>query len=218
MGNKKYTGWRNVWHIYPWRYLLKSIWRPLFLELLCIVVINMSSVPTVDMLGHLCSFVNGGYPSIVGFVLSGYALLIGFSNSELIQKLSKRKNENKPALFQKINATFAMMLLMLVVTLLFSFVVSIVMEANVSGFLFLNGYENIINTATLYIFLFIIFYSLFSLLDVVMNIFNFGQFAFVINDLKNKEVQQNKDSVEGQSDYPCLIWILVKLYNFFKRL
>ena len=178
----------------------------------------MSSVPTVDVLGHLCSFVNGGYPSIVGFVLSGYALLIGFSNSELIQKLSKRKNENKPALFQKINATFAMMLLMLVVTLLFSFVVSIVMEANVSGFLFLSGYENIINTATLYIFLFIIFYSLFSLLDVVMNIFNFGQFAFVINDLKNKEVQQNKDSVEGQSDYPCLIWILIKLCNFFKRL
>lgn len=71
----------------------------------------MSSIPAVDMLGHLCSFVNGGYPSIVGFVLSGYALLIGFSNSELIQKLSKRKNENKPALFQKINATFAMMLL-----------------------------------------------------------------------------------------------------------
>ena len=70
----------------------------------------------------------------------------------------------------------------------------------------------------LYIFLFIIFYSLFSLLDVVMNIFNFGQFAFVINDLKNKEVQQNKDSVEGQSDYPCLIWILIKLCNFFKRL
>lgn len=110
-----------------------------------------------------------------------------------------------------------MMLLMLVVTLLFSFVVSIVMEADVSGFLFLNGYENIINTATLYIFLFIIFYSLLSLLDVVMNIFNFGQFAFVINDLKNKEVQQNKDSVEVQSDYLWLIRILIKLCNFFKR-
>lgn len=81
--------------------MLKSIWRPLFLEILCIVVINMSSIPTVDMLGHLCSFVNGDYPSIVGFVLSGYALLIGFSNSELIQKLSKRKNENKPAFSKK---------------------------------------------------------------------------------------------------------------------
>ena len=105
MSNRKMVGWKSAWHIYPYRSLFKSLWRPFLLEILSYLFIRGSSVPTIDLLEYVCSFVNGGYPSIVGFVLSGYALLIGFSNSELIQMLSKRKNNDEPSLFQKVNAT-----------------------------------------------------------------------------------------------------------------
>lgn len=189
MSNQKMVGWKSAWHIYPYKSLFKSLWRPLFLEILSYLFIRGSSVSNIELLSYVCSFVNGGYPSIVGFVLSGYALLIGFSNSELIQMLSKRLKRNEPTLFQKVNATFSIMLLMLILTLVVSLIISMVIHAKITVWQCLEGYEVFVNNVVLYIFLFLVYYSLLSLLDVVMNIFNFGQFSFIVNDMKNRKEQ-----------------------------
>lgn len=209
MPNHKMVGWRSAWRIYPYKSLFKSLWRPFLLEILSCLLISGSSVSTIDILEYVCSFVNGGYPSIVGFVLSGYALLIGFSNSELIQMLSKRKNNGEPTLFQKVNATFSIMLLMLVLTLVVSLVLSMIIHAKVSVCLFFEGNVEIINKIVLYLFLFMVYYSLLSLLDVVMNIFNFGQFAFVVNDIKNRNKQQEGQAKEIKYPWFLRLWLYI---------
>lgn len=85
-------------------------------------------------------------------------------------------------------------------------------HAKVSTCHFFEGYVENINKIILYLFLFMVYYSLLSLLDVVMNIFNFGQFAFVVNDIKNRKKQQQ----EGQTKGIKFPWLL-RLWLYFLK-
>lgn len=189
------TGWGEAWRIYPKKSFKKSLIKPTIIEVICGVILCFSSIPYLELISVLCSFVNGGYPSIVGFVLSGYALLIGFGNSEVTQKLSVKLDGRKHALFQEINATFAMMLLFLIVTLLLSFLISTVVTAQIDTWGIPSKCIDFLNVVVFHVFLFFILYSLLSLLDVVMNIFNFGQFAYFVSNTKSEEEGQNNQSV-----------------------
>lgn len=186
----KIVGWKGAWHVYPLENFKKSLWKPFFLEVLCFLGLHFSTISYSQLISTLCSFVNGGYPSIVGFVLSGYALLIGFSNSELIRKMTVKVNGHKSAFFQEVNATFSMMLLWLIITLIMSFLISTIVTSQIDLWGIPSIYLDIANGIIFYVFLFLILYSLFSLFDVVINIFNFGQFAYVVN---SKTEEKNED-------------------------
>lgn len=188
----KYTGWKAVRRLYPLYYFRKNIWRPIVLELICVPFIFLSDVSLFNQIKSLCGFVNGGYPSIVGFVLSGYALLIGFSNSDIIKAMSKKTSVNRPAMFQLINTTFAVILFILIITLITSLILNIFCNAEVPMLLYPQLYPYV-NGFVLFSFLFLVLYSMCSLLDVVINIFNFGQYAFVVNTIKiTKEEDETK--------------------------
>lgn len=193
MSKNKDAGWENAWRIYPKESFKKSIKKTFWLEMFCSIILAFSTTPYSELISVLCSFVNGGYPSIVGFVLSGYALLIGFGNSEVTQKLSVKLDGRKNALFQEINATFAMMLLFLIVTLLLSFLISTVAASQIDTWGIPSKCIDFVNVVVFHVFLFFILYSLLSLLDVVMNIFNFGQFAYFVNNTKKEKEGEGQE-------------------------
>lgn len=52
-------------------------------------------------------------------MLTGYALIIGFSSSEIISYLAKDRNEKKYSLFQIVNSTFAIVMGAIICTFLY---------------------------------------------------------------------------------------------------
>ena len=64
-------------------------------------------------------------------MLTGYALIIGFSSSEIISYLAKDRNEKKYSLFQIVNSTFAIVMGAIICTFLYGTFCQFIQKAQV---------------------------------------------------------------------------------------
>lgn len=137
----------------------------------------------VELIRDTANLILGIVPSLLGFVLSGYAILIGFS----VMLIAKQENgSDEPTLFQKTSAVFAMGLIMLIILLVFAFVLRLVLNANLSCL-----FENhcICSLANLIVFFLLVFgtlYVVFMIKDLVINIFNISQLQHFLANKKNE--------------------------------
>lgn len=171
------TGWGGVFTLYPVRKFFKGCILPIVMLSFSILfyLLSTSSNP-ISILNAIIGYVVSGYPSIIGFVLTGYALIIGFSSSELISKMVNVKVEGDYSYFQVINSIFATVLLIVVCTYIVACVCSYVIMLEIEWpFEIVSSCR--FNEICLFSFLFLFYYSIVSLIDVVVNIFNIGQFA-----------------------------------------
>ncbi len=124
---KKPVGWEKAWEIYPMLNIWKGAKLPLIMLAASFVVYlfkgNVSEIELIKLVGSL---VTSGFPSIIGFILTGYALIIGFSGSDFLLKMAKSKADDKHSLFERVNSTFAFVIGALVVTYLVAGVVAFV--------------------------------------------------------------------------------------------
>ena len=78
------TGWNGVFSVYPLRKLLKGAIVPfLFLVISIIIYIAGEKHSPIALMNKVADIIISGFPSIIGFVLTGYALIIGFSGTEI---------------------------------------------------------------------------------------------------------------------------------------
>lgn len=162
-------GWGVVWRIYSKENLKKSIWLPLILTVVSFAVCFFSKKNPLGLIEYVGSTILSVGPNMLGFTLSGYALMMGLSNSEFIQGLINFREEGKEySLFQSLNTVFAVVL----------------------GMMFLT--TDMYNWICLFILMFLMYYTINAIKDIVINIFNFGQYVQVYaeepedNELKEK--------------------------------
>ena len=170
----KYTGWSNIWRLYPRHNLKRGILCPL---IICIVIwsgLFFTSESAYDILASLSEMVVSSFPSIIGFILAGYTILIGSSNPDILKKICESSNEKKSSLFQRTSATFAVVMGSLIITLLSGFIVSIFIKG---GYVFwFDCGDRIFNLIILILLSYLTIYSLWSLVDITANLFNYSQF------------------------------------------
>lgn len=193
---KNDTGWGGVFSIYPIRKFFKGAIIPAVFLLISVILFSKSKdADPVALLRTVSGYVISGYPSIIGFVLTGYALIIGFSGSELVRKMAKIKINDKYSYFQIVSSIFAVVLFIVVATYISACVISYVIELKIEWPLELlscRGY----NIGCFFVFLFIFYYSLFSLIDIIVNIFNIGQYANAVAQNKPVEDQRQLNYIE----------------------
>lgn len=212
----KPTGWTKAWEIYPLSNSWKGAKMPLAMLVVSIVVYlfkgNVSEIELIKLVGGI---VISGFPSIIGFILTGYALIIGFSGSDFLLKMAKSKADDKHSLFERVNSTFAFVIGALVVTYLVAGVVTFVMGLQIE-WPFSEGVV-VYNAIVLFLLLFLFYYSVCTLLDIVLNVFNLGQLAHAVakNKLRMMEVmaqQEETDSkeVKGKKSFfsKMMRWLL----------
>lgn len=119
-------------------------------------------------------------PTVLGFTLAGYALMMGMSGSKVMQPIL---DGEKPTLFQKLNSTFAIVLGASFITTLVCVFIKIGMSF--VGHLGALNYnlKICIKAFTLFSLVFLLIYTIFSIKDITINIFNFGQFAQTYHDV-----------------------------------
>lgn len=98
-----YPGWGVVWKIYSRENLKKSIWLPLVLTVVSFAICFFSGKASLDLIEYVASTILSVGPNMLGFTLSGYALMMGLSNSEFVRGLINFKEEGKDySLFQSL--------------------------------------------------------------------------------------------------------------------
>lgn len=181
-------GWKTVWRIYSCDNLFKSIVIPLCLAIVACIVCSFSELPSIKLLEHVSGIILSIGPSMLGFTLSGYALMMGLSNSQFIQQLIKFKEEGKEhSQFQALNAVFAVVLGGMFVTTLAGAFVGIIVNAQIAMPYCLNIITVYYNWLWLFILYFLVFYIINAIKDIVMNIFSFGQFIQIFVESNTDE-------------------------------
>lgn len=186
-------GWNKVFQLYTFDKWRKASVFPLFISIVLMVVFTQSQIETIIYLKEISALIISISPNILGFLLGGYALLMGFSGNSIVEYMSKGEDTT---LYQKQNTVFAMALFSIFIGLVFAICVLFIVNANIPLY---NGVEAIIsyknfNRLILFVLLYTLFYSLFAIKDMVINVFNFGQLIhFMVKkelDKKNKTEQK----------------------------
>lgn len=197
----KNVGWKSVWTLYPASNLKRGLFRPFIFFIPTGIALFISSKNGYELVGLISSLIVTSFPSIIGFILAGYAILIGCSNSDLIRQLCKTDPSKRSSLFQRTSATFAIVMAMLILTFLIAFCSNLIFSAN-CAFVFSRGVRFFNYTFGL-VLLYMSVYCIWSLIDITVNIFNYSQFI----NFQNADIEA---SVEES--------ILRKITNWLKHL
>jgi hypothetical protein len=175
----KNFGIKALLKLYEVRLLLKGAKWPILISLILITVFIYKDGVNIALIEEVVGLVLNIIPSLLGFVLSGYALLIGFGNIGII---AKKKNPTKPTLYQKVSTVFAIGLIMQIALLVFAFVVKVLIKANLTCWIGCIYLCKLTNYAIFFLLVFGLLYVVIMIKDLVINIFNFSQVQhFMIN-------------------------------------
>lgn len=163
-----------------------------------------------EMIEGLANTVLSAFPSLLGFSLAGYALIIGTINIGVMRMMSKPQNEmSGMSYFQFVSSVFALSVLVQCLTLLLAFVVHVVVEQKWEMILDISsGWINY----PVYVFLmFLVIESLILLTNTVINIFTYGQTVHFC--LRREEEMPEEDGSIWDELKDCIYRVVRKLLN-----
>lgn len=184
------TGWNGVFSVYPLRKLWKGAIIPFLFLVVSIAVyfIGEKHSPIV-LMNKVADIIIAGFPSIIGFVLTGYALIIGFRGTELVGKMACIEVDPEGhSYFEVVSSIFAVVLGVVVSTYIIACLVSYILELQIL-WPFDSNCGDCFNTVCFFMFLFLFYYSIFALLDIIVNVFNIGQYANAVAQNKLRDVE-----------------------------
>lgn len=176
-------GIKALIELYDKRLLMKGAKLPFVMTLIIVVFFACFGRMDKEIVSSVVDLVLSIIPSLLGFVLSGYALLIGFGNIEIIaKKKTSEKGDNNPTLYQKVSTVFAVSLIMQIMLLVYAFGLKLILKIDLpclfDNFLICS----LINYTLFTLLTFGSFYVTMMIKDLVINIFNFSQIQhFSIN-------------------------------------
>lgn len=191
MARKRHVGWKTVWRIYPRKNIVRGCIKPVILLILTLPFFLISNNNAFYFLDLISQTILSTFPSLIGFILAGYTLIIGFSSSDIITYLSKFNGGKGYSIFQTVNSTFAITISIMILTFIIGGFCSFIIKSDIDFIFNVNAsIIEIYNFVLLFLLAFMFYYSLCSLLDIVINIFNLGQFANILA----KKKSNNKDN------------------------
>lgn len=129
-------------------------------------------------------------PSILGFCIGGYALIIGAGNLDVLRKMADpMQKRDWLSFFQIMSCVFAASLVIQCFTLLISFVVKILIDIDIPPIT--DGIAQIMNAGIILVLLFLSTLSITLLHYTVINIFNFGQSTHLLIRIEKKNKINN---------------------------
>ncbi|MEL3904420.1 MAG: hypothetical protein P1P63_04845 [Treponemataceae bacterium] len=182
-------GWKKAFSLYSKKYFWKASILPLILTSASFLVSVQSSKSPIFYIRLLSETILDISPGVIGFLLSGYAIIIGFSSNEVVRFMSKKSDTSDKTLYQRQNAVFAVSIFSLLVGLVIAIFVNFILKAEINYF-HNDIAANIFNNCILLLLLYVIYFSVFSIKDMIINVFNFGQ---MIHYLMQKQIN-NKNN------------------------
>ncbi len=176
MTKKGEFGLKGVVNTYSFKFLLAGVKYPILVSLVFIFLIPFGTVSTYDLLKIVIEKSLEITPNILGFLLSCYILFVGFGKNDFLKFISEASStyNDKLSLFDDINSIFSICLLAQVLNLGLSFFTLYFMELKIIPSEFFIPYLNCFNLVYFFFVVFLFSYSIFSLKDTIIIVFNIG--------------------------------------------
>lgn len=112
-------------------------------------------------------------PSFAGFILGGFAIIIGFGNKEFLLTTTQPIEGKKLTLYQTYSHVFSFSLLVLCATLFIAFIFKLLSLIEID--IFSIWLTKSANLAGITILVFMLTFSISAIFDMVINVFNLSQ-------------------------------------------
>lgn len=177
------VGWKQIWALYGWQQLLnrnnKLFHFSWIVSIVATLLLWFAESTIYTMITKVVEISNSIMPTLLGFNLGAYALIIGFlSNKKLLDALIAKNDADRFDRLQRISGVFAINIIAQAFTLLCSFLLKVFLDLNIPSFHFcLYEVEGIlfINILTFVSLFFFTLYSVALLIQNAINIFDFSQ-------------------------------------------
>lgn len=145
---------------------------------------------------HITEIILSLLPSILGFCIGGYALIIGACSTDVIKKMSDPQKHDL-SLFQILSSVFAATLIIQCFTLVIAYIVRLCLLLEIGINSVIIGV--VVDVGVILILLFLSCISLSLLYYTIVNIFNMGQTMHFCIRLDIEKEKENKDK-QNESD------------------
>ena len=171
MGNNNNPfGWGAVFHLYGWKDWGYDSIFPVFMALLLTYISMLSDVDSYVLLGKVLDIGISIIPVMLSLLVAAYAIILSMFSSnagDVISETDKGKE-----LLAGVNSDFAISILSSIVGVLLCVVIKLF-----HSFKFELEYAAIVNSIVLFIVLYLMFFSIWILKDLVIGIFDVGVVA-----------------------------------------
>lgn len=192
--------YKGILYSYSWDDIKES--KPFIISLsfsiLLFILSFFSKKELLDIINFWTNQILTIFPNLLGFNLGGYALIIGFGNTELVQSLTQKKPEKKTSVFQKLSGIFGFTLLLQSITFSISFIFNFIIEL---GFETSNKMIYVgTNSIAILILSFLGLWGLLILPSLIVNVFTFGQMHHLYLTKKRliEKMDKEKEEIKKQ--------------------
>lgn len=171
---KSLFGWSNVFYNYSLQDFAKDAWMPFLIALVLLAVAMLNNTDMYVQVGKILDLGISIIPSMVALIVAAYTIMLSFILSD---KVTSIKNKEGGADFiQSINSGFAFCLLISILTIIMMVLAKGIcnMQVEVEPTL-----ADIINYVVYFLFSFLLVYSVFILIGIVIDIYNSGLTALL---------------------------------------
>ena len=195
---KSEFGWKAVLRNYRRKNFFKSLHRPIGFLVPVILVTLWFDITPSEWICSISNIIISGFPSLIGFIITGYAIFIGISSLDLLKELTKPLSTGR-SLYQTVSSSFSFILLALIVTYILGSVCYV--STNTISFapVLIKNSEiaDKIGYIVLYILIFSLLYCIFSLLDVVVNIYNYSIYIQHYVRIKKENEEKTDKAIDS---------------------
>lgn len=171
---KSLFGWSNVFYNYSLQDFAKDAWMPFLIALVLLAVAMLNHKDMYVQVEKILDLGISIIPNMVALIVAAYTIMLSFILSD---KVTSIKNKEGGADFiQSINSGFAFCLLISILTIIMMVLAKGIcnMQVEVEPTL-----ADIINYVAYFLFSFLLVYSVFILIGIVIDIYNSGQTALL---------------------------------------
>lgn len=155
---------------------IKSLkWAGVLTLLIVVCGIFMSSKDSLQLVSIITEIGLKVMPPLLGFTLSSFALVIGFKDDALMNKLKKHQTRNGISMYLQLVVTFIAMLGSVFICLLLCVVSHLILSFGIEVGNQIFEYTRYGNYACFVLMTFVVFYALFAVKDLLSNLFSLGR-------------------------------------------
>ena len=172
------AGFAGLWATYPVKQRRRGLRIPLILSAVLLIFYLLAGNDPLALILNFTQLTFSVVPSLLGFLLGGYTILIGFGNADLLRATTRTSIKSPVSLFQTMSSVFAVCILAQIFCLMVAGLLYFTTQIKIVSGSFLSNFApsfGVLNFCGLSVLLFALTYSMATLPTMLINIFNFAQ-------------------------------------------
>ena len=178
--NDSFFGWHRVFSVYGTKNFLLDSWCPFLLAIVLVGCGFYWGDDTYEVLGKLLDLGIDMLPVLLSLLIAAYAIILPMFFSKTAEDIAEE--EDGEVLLEELNSDFALSIYVSLVSVFVIIVASFIRNLSIKFI-----YADVVNVVVAVIILYLIFYALKILKDLVIAVFNIGQVAICLRNNRDSD-------------------------------